>query len=166
MALAVQPGERLPLLEGEFLTGTKAELPGAARGKLALYALGFSYDSRFPVEAWVARFKKDFGSDGRMTFFEVPVIGGMGMLGKPFIDRGMRNGTPKEFHGNVLTVYGGAGKLKRAFAVRDERNAVLVLADGAGVVRWTHEGMFDETRYQEMRSVALRLLQEGSSSQR
>ena len=45
-------GDRLPTLKGQFLSGRDAELPRASSGKVALVAIGFTYQSRFPVEAW------------------------------------------------------------------------------------------------------------------
>ena len=41
---------------------------------VALLALGFTYDSRFAVEAWVCRFRKDFGDKPQVTFYEVPMM--------------------------------------------------------------------------------------------
>jgi hypothetical protein len=63
MVSMLSPGEPMPALKGEFLTGRQAVLPGAASGRVALLALGFSYDSRFAVEAWIGRFRKDFGDN-------------------------------------------------------------------------------------------------------
>jgi len=151
-------GKPMPSLKGSFLSGKSAVLPDAGRGKVAMYLIGFTYDSRFAVEAWAERYKKDYAANPGMTFFEVPVIGGMAMLGKPFIDRGMRNGTPKQFHENVLTVYGGAGALRKAFAAKNDKHAVIVLCDREGLAQWTWEGMMDETKYLEMKKVADRLL--------
>ena len=48
---ALGPGDLMPPLRGQFLSGRKAVLPDAARGRVALVALGFTYDSRFAVEA-------------------------------------------------------------------------------------------------------------------
>ena len=45
-----------------------------------------------------------------MTFFEIPMIGGLARMGKWFIDSGMRRGTPKADHENVITVYGGTDR--------------------------------------------------------
>ena len=53
-------GQQMPPLEGDFLTKEKARLPDAAAGKVALVALGFTYDSRFPVEEWSKRFRETF----------------------------------------------------------------------------------------------------------
>ena len=92
-------GKPLPHLKGEFLTGRQAQLPDAASGRVALLALGFTYDSRFPVEAWIGRFRKDFGNNPQVTFYEIPMIGGMARMGKWFIDSGMRKGTPRKRSG-------------------------------------------------------------------
>src|SRR3954451_13086498 len=58
---ALSLGKPLPSLKGEFLTGRQAQLPDSASGRVALLALGFTCDSRFPVEAWIGWFRKEFG---------------------------------------------------------------------------------------------------------
>jgi len=156
--LMLTPGQPMPTLKGEFLSGKKAVLPDAGKGKVALYLIGFSYDSRYSVEAWAERYKKDLAQNPNMTFFEVPIIAGMGMLGKPFIDSGMRRGTPRKFHENVLTVYGGAGSMRKAFSAKNDKNAVIVLCDREGLAQWFWEGAMDEAKYMEMKAVADRLL--------
>lgn len=152
----------MPPLQGEFLSGRKAVLPDAAKGKVALYLIGFSYESRFAVEAWAARYKIDFAANPGINFYEVPVIGGMGILAKPFINRGMRNGTPTQFHENVLTVYGGAGDLRKAFTATsekfDDKFTVLVLCDTQGLVQWSWAGLFEEAKYLDLKRLAIKLL--------
>ena len=151
MAMAItsvlSPGEPMPALKGEFLTGRQALLPGVASGRVALLALGFSYDSRFAVEAWIGRFRKDFGDNPQTTFYEVPMIGGMARLGKWFIDSGMRKGTPKKDHENVITVYGGTDPWKERLGFQAPDAAYLVLLDQRGVVRWRHGGVFEDEAY-------------------
>ena len=144
---ALVPGDRLPPLRGEFLSGRKAVLPDAARGHVALVALGFSYESRIAVEAWTARFRRDFGADSAVSFFEVPVLGGMARVARPFIDGGMRRGTPKALHENVITVYGGAGEWKLRLGFREPDDAYLVLLDRGGRVVWRQAGPFREEDY-------------------
>jgi len=150
MIPVLSPGEPMPVLKGEFLTGRPAVLPDAASGRLALLALGFTYDSRFAVEAWVGRFRKDFGDNPQVTFYEVPMIGGMARLGKWFIDSGMRKGTPKKDQENVITVYGGTDLWKQRLGFQSPDAAYLLLVDQRGVVRWRHQGEFDEKAYGSM----------------
>jgi len=146
----LSPGQPLSPLQGEFLTGRKAILPEAASGRVALLALGFTYDSRFAVEAWVNRFRKDFGANPRLTFFEVPMIAGLARLGRWFIDSGMRRGTPREDQENVITVYGGADPWKQRLDFQAPDAAYLILLDQRGIVRWRHSGLFDEKVYQTL----------------
>jgi hypothetical protein len=143
-------GQPMPALKGEFLTGRQAVLPDAASGRVALLALGFTYDSRFAVEAWVKRFRKDFGETPKVTFYEIPMIGGMARLGKWFIDSGMRKGTPQADHENVITVYGGTEPWKQRLGFQSPDAAYLILLDQRGIVRWRHSGMFDEEAYKKL----------------
>ena len=59
----------MPVLKGDFLTLRPAVLPYVAPGRVALLALCFTYDLRFAVEAWIGRFRKDFGGKPGVTFY-------------------------------------------------------------------------------------------------
>jgi hypothetical protein len=163
-ALAATPvteiavGDQLPPLRGEFLTGRTAFLPQAASGRVALLMLGFTYDSRFSVEAWAKRFRKDFGSEPRVTFFEILMIGGLATLGKWFIDSGMRRGTPKADQENVITVYGGTDAWKQRVGFHDRTAAYLILIDQNGKVVWRHTGNFEDEPYRALSSQLVELL--------
>jgi hypothetical protein len=149
-------GDAFPRLEGEFLTGKKAVLPDAAKGKIALVMMGFTYDSRFAVEAWAERVKPAFAEMGTATFYEVPVLGGMARMAKWFIDSGMRRGTPKELHENVITVWGSVDRWKAlmGFTKAAEKDAYLALLDADGRVRWRHHGPYTQEAFDAMMRAA------------
>ena len=151
-------GDTLPELRGEYLSGRTAILPRDATGRVALLLVGFTYNSRFAVEAWTKRFREQFGADPRVTFYEVPMIGGPARLGKWFIDSGMRRGTPKADHEHVITVYGGTDPWKRRVGFRDPKTAYLILLDGSGRVAWRYAGGPDEQAHRELSSKVSRLL--------
>jgi hypothetical protein len=153
-------GQPMAPLKGEFLTGRTAQLPDAASGKVALLALGFTYQSRFTVEAWIGRFRKDFGEKSQVTFYEVPLIGGMARLGKWFIDSGMRKGTPRTDQENVITVYGDTDAWKQRVGYHALDAAYLLLLDKHGVVRWRQQGALTEDAYKELSVSATALLAE------
>ena len=148
-------GAALPDLRGEYLSGRKAVLPKDASGRVALLLFGFSYQSRFAVEAWTKRFRQDFEKNQQVTFFEIPMIGGMARLGKWFIDSGMRRGTAKVDHENVITVYGGTEPWKQRLGVKIEDSAYLVVLAQQGNVAWRHAGPFEETSYQALGAQAV-----------
>ena len=143
-------GEDLPELRGQYLSGRKAFLPKDASGRVALLLFGFTYQSRFAVEAWAKRFREDFEKNPQVTFYEIPMIGGMARLGKWFIDSGMRRGTPKADRENVITVYGGTEPWKQRLGVKAEDSAYLVVVQQKGKVAWRHAGPFNEDAYQDL----------------
>jgi hypothetical protein len=151
-------GKPLPQLRGELLTGQSAVLPDAASGRVTLLILGFTYDSRFAVEEWAKKFREEFESDPRVTFYEIPMIGGMARLGKWFITSGMRRGTPQADHGRVLTVYGGAGRWKERVGFREPDAAYLILIDQSGEVVWQYARAFDIEGHRSLVSRVSRLL--------
>ena len=143
-------GEPLQELRGEFLTGQPAVLPQNAQGRIALLLLGFTYRSRFAVEAWAGRFRIEFPSDPRLTFFEVPMIGGLARLAKWFIDSGMRRGTPKADYERVITVYRDTEAWKERVRLTDLEAAYLILLDRDSKVAWLYRGAFNETAFQAL----------------
>jgi hypothetical protein len=153
VAAVLQVGDPLPKLEGDYLSKRKAVLPADAKGKWALLAFGFTYDSRFQVEPWGKEFDRRFKGNSRVTLYEIPMIGGMARLGAPFIDSGMRRGTPKDKHENLITVYGGTGPWKKALQVKDEKAAYMVLIDPQGIVRWMHQGPHSDAAFGEVERI-------------
>ena len=145
-------GDQLPLLQGEYLNGQRATLPKDSSGQVALLMLGFTYESRFAVEAWAKRFRQDFGMEPQVAFFEIPMIGGLARMGKWFIDGGMRRGTPKSDYWNVITVYGGTDAWKQRVGFRDPNAAYLILLDPSGKVAWRHAGGFADEPYAALSS--------------
>ncbi len=153
------PGSPMPALKGEFLTGKPAQLPDAASGRVALLALGFTYESRFAVEEWVGRFRQEFGNQPQVTFYEIPMIGGIARLGKWFIDSGMRKGTPRADYEHVITVYGGTDAWKQRVGFQSPDAAYLILVDQRGTVRWLYRGKFDAEAYAALSRQVAALLQ-------
>jgi len=131
---------KLPELKGEYLTGRRAVLPQDAEGHVALLLFGFTYQSRFAVEAWAGRFRKDFDNDPRVTFLRDPHDWRYGAHGKWFIDSGMRRGTSKADYEHVITVYGGTDAWKQRLGVQNADTAYLVILDREGNMVWQHAG--------------------------
>jgi hypothetical protein len=86
----------------------------------------------------------------------------MGRLAKWFIDSGMRKGTPRELHENVITVYGGTGDWKKWLKVAkgNEDAAFLILLDPDGRVQWLHAGPFERPAFEALQAAVSRLLRQ------
>jgi hypothetical protein len=143
-------GDRLPPLKGDLLSGQPAVLPDVALGRTALVTLGFTYQSRFQVEAWAEKFRSRYAGRPDVTLFEVPMMGSAARLGRWFIDSGMRKNTPPGLHDRVMTVYGGNDDWKARVGYSTQDDAYLVLVDRQGVVRWLARGPVSDGRLQEL----------------
>lgn len=152
------PGDPLPPLKSQSLSGRPTVLPDAALGRVSLVAMGFTYDSRFAVEAWIRRFSKDFGDNPQVTFYQVAMIGPIGRLGKLFIESGLRKDIPESLHERFITVYGETNAWKKRVGFRSPDAAYLILLDKNGVVRWLHGGPFDEGAYRSLTGIILTLI--------
>jgi len=141
------PGDTLPELRGDLLDGREIVLPDAVRGSRVILLLGFSYASRFDVEAWAERIRERLGDDSALVTYEVPVIGGMARMARPFIDRGMRRGTPEALHDRVFTVYRDAGTWKRLAGHDAKDVAYVLLLDPDGRIAWRGNGPLDEAAF-------------------
>jgi hypothetical protein len=156
-AVASAPLERgapLPVVSGVRLDGRAAELPAACRGRVTLVAFGFTRGSSKAVQAYGTRFKQAFAADSSHDWFEVPVLGGMARIARPFITSAMRGGTPVADRPHILTVWSGAGEWKRRLEYDEGDWAYLVLLDREGRVRWRGRGAFDEPTWRELEAAA------------
>ena len=143
-------GTRLPRLTGSDLAGQEVRLPEMATGRVAVLMFGFSYGSRTAVEAWGHHVQATWGNDARVAWYQLPMVGGLGRLAKPFITGGMRKETPAQYHGNSVVVFGGTGAWKARLAVTDDRAAYIVILDRDGVVRWILPGSRDDSRLADL----------------
>jgi hypothetical protein len=121
-----------------------------AMGRVAILMFGFSYGSRTAVEAWGHHVQTTWGGDARVAWYQLPMVGGLGRLAKPFITGGMRKETPAQYHGNSVVVFGGTGAWKARLGVKDDRAAYVVILDRDGVVRWIAAGAIDDRRLAEL----------------
>lgn len=157
------PGDTLPALKGKLLSGREISLPGSTRGSAILMLLGFTYQSRHDVEAWAERFRHDFAADSGIRCYEIPVIGGAAHLARPFIDRGMRRGTPRELQDRVITLYGESNLWKRRVGFSAPNVAYVLLVDRAGRLAWRARGPFDDGAFRELVARIRQLRHEESS---
>ena len=128
-----------------FSTGRTAVLPQAASGRVALLLLGFTYDSRFAVEAWAKKFRQEFASRPAGDVLRDPHDRRPGEAGEVVHRRRHAHGArPKADYEHVITVYGGTDAWKRRVGFRDPKAAYLILLDPGGKVAWQHAGAFEE----------------------
>ena len=153
----IKPGDPLPEIKGELLSGHSAILPGAAKGKIALLALGFTHASQHSVEPWTKRYWSDFGKTAGVTCYTVPMIGSGGRFAKVFIEGGMKRDVPQPLQDHFMLVFGDTAPWKARVSLKGENDAYLILIDSGGIIRLTYSGSLDEAHYRELAEATRRL---------
>jgi uncharacterized protein len=146
-------GKVMPVINGKTLDGKAISIPGDTKGKLALLAMGFAYEARFDVADWVELARERFGQEPDVLLYEMPMVGGIYRLFEPIIQAGMRQGTPAEMFGDVITVYGSHEALRQAIGALPSTDTWIYLLDQDGTVLFQHGGPFDRQRFNELSSI-------------
>jgi len=149
--------QTLPHMEGETLSGKPIMLPDAARGKVALLAIGFSKKGGDKVGEWTKRFARDFGKNPAYAVYPVAELEDAPRLVRGMIKGGMRRGTPPDEQDHFVLLFQGEADWKKflSFATADE--AYLLLLDLNGDVKWRGHGVFSEEGYAPLREAAKQL---------
>ena len=130
-------GLYFPSVKAKALTGEEIRLPDHFRGKLTLLLIGYIQDSQFDVDRWILGLKQ---LETPVSIAEIPTIQGLfpRMISSK-IDKGMRDGIPKEDWGIVFTVYKDANKIAQFLGTTKPLNVRSVLIDEEGKILWFHD---------------------------
>jgi hypothetical protein len=146
------PGSDPPKIRGETVNGKPIELPEAATGKTTVLILGFSKQGGQQTGVWQDHLSQDFATDPYFTSYTIAMLEGVPTLFRGMIKSGIRSGTPAPKRDHVVTTVSGEAAWKKFAGVSDSSVPYLVLLDGAGHVRWSGHGLFDQRQYDVLRS--------------
>ena len=140
--------ESFPVVRASSLDGRDVRLPDVVTGEPALIVIGYLQESQFDIDRWflgLAQLKTPIAG------IEVPAVRGFipGML-QSTINRGMKEGIPKEDWKAVYTVYEDADILAKFTGTERARNARVLLLDAEGVVRWFSDRGYNTAQVQAL----------------
>jgi hypothetical protein len=145
-------GQSLPSFRGESLDGRMVQFPEEVRGRPHLLLVAYVQEAQFDVDRWVLGVLQ---AKAPVSVLELPTISSLGaQLAKGFINRGMKQGIPREDWASVVTVYGDAEVLRSHVGEIPGNNACVLLVDSEGVVRWAHRDGYSPRELLELVSVA------------
>jgi hypothetical protein len=135
-----------PTVKAKTLAGRELTFPGATSGKVALLFVAFEQASQQQINSWFPVLLEDVLREGRVEYYEIPMISGAYRLVSRFIDSGMRGGVPRELHDRTATFYGDRSAFFEALDIRDTSNAILFVLDNKGEIVFRVEGSADAAR--------------------
>jgi hypothetical protein len=166
VALAQGPpaGSEPPKLHGETLEGKAIVLPDAGAGKVTMIVVGASRKGGDRTGPWKDHFAADFGSNAHADYYVAALLQRVPGMVRGMIRSGMRGGTPPAARSHVLTCASDEDAWKKYLAMSDDSLPSVLLLDASGRVRWSFNGVFDDGRYQGLKSAVTAALENRSSN--
>ena len=133
---------KFPTITGSNLQRRKFVFPVDFSGRLNIAIIAFQQWQQTQVNTWIPLLEQIEEKYEGVVYYELPVIRRMNILGRTFINEGMRAGIPnKKSRERTVTFYTDKRAFKEALDIPDERNIYVLLVDANGEVLWRTEGI-------------------------
>ena len=144
----LKPGEQLPLLAGQTLTGKQLSLPSAAGPGVAVVLCSFSRTGGADARRWAERLSKD---DPHLPVYNAIFLESVPRLFRSMAVSGIRAGMPGPMQDRTLLLYRDQRVWEQRLHVTDESHAGVVVLGEGGRVEWMVSGPFAESAYDVLR---------------
>ncbi len=128
-------GQKFPHLEGEYLSGEKAELPEDLRGNVALLVVAFSDGALANARKWQSAFDERAAGATGVVSREVFLLNPVNRLNRTITVTKLRHVMPKREERNAIAVFAPVEEWKRRVGYSAANGAYAVLLDAGGTVR-------------------------------
>ena len=148
---ALHPGDVMPEITGESLSGAPLKLPADAAGKSTVIAFSFSKSGGKDSRRWNEHLAKDFGSNKAVGSFTVILLEDAPKFLRGMIVSGIKAAMPQEVRATTVILYQDEALWKARLGVSTEGRAYMVLFDAKGSVRWMSSGPFTDAEYAHLK---------------
>jgi hypothetical protein len=136
-----------PRLQARNLNGRTISLPAELGGERNLVLVAFRRWHQDLVDAWFPYLETLLAAHPELRAYELPMIGGLFTLARPFIDGGMAAAIPDPVvRERTLTVYTDIGRVTAALGIASTATITLLLVDRQGRILWRDAGPYTPER--------------------
>jgi hypothetical protein len=150
-SLGQTPSAAIPATRATTLTGALVVLPGSVKGKVGVMVVGFTKDSKAPIQAWGKRLAADYPDASGVVYYELPVLASAPALVRVTIEEQMKLSLSAAEREHFLPItQNEAGWLAAAHYVKGD-DAYVLLIGGDGAVRWQTQGPVTDANYAQLK---------------
>jgi hypothetical protein len=136
-----------PVLQARNLNGRTFTLPAEFGGAYNIAVIAFRRWHQQLVDAWFPYLESLMAAHPDLRAYELPMIGGLYSLARPFIDGGMAAAIPDPaVRDRTLTVYTDVRQVVAALQIPSTATITLLLVDRSGRIFWRDTGAYDAER--------------------
>jgi len=132
-----------PALRARNLNGRTFTLPAEFGGTQNIAIIAFQRWHQDLVDAWFPYLDTLLATHPELRAYELPMIGGLYTLARPFIDGGMAAAIPNPaVRDRTLTVYTDVRRVMAALQITSTETITLLLVDRTGQIFWRDAGAY------------------------
>jgi hypothetical protein len=139
-------GEKLPLVQGDYLTGQKAELPEDLHGNVALLVVAFSDGALANARKWKRAFDEKTAGQSGVVSLEVFLLNPENRVARALILTKLRHTMTRREERSIIVAFAPEDEWKRRIGFSAENAACAVLLDAAGTVRGVYRATGPDQR--------------------
>lgn len=143
----LKPGDVLPTVSGQTLTGQNLELPSAAAGELAVVTFSFSHAAGRDAQDWAQRLSKDLP---QTPLFTVIVLESAPRLVRGMAVSGIKKGMPSALHARTILLYRDEKLWKQRLHIVDANHSFVILIGPTGRIEWMSAAPYSDASYVEL----------------
>jgi hypothetical protein len=140
----LKPGDTLPTLTGQTMTGKSLDLPTAIDSSQAVLIFSFSRAGGRDAQSWEQRISKDFP---HLSIYTAIFLESVPRLFRPLAVTGIKDGMPLPFQDRTMLFYRDESLWEQRLHVVDEGHASVILLGTGGHIRWFASGPLTDSIY-------------------
>jgi hypothetical protein len=146
-ATVPQGGDRIPAVHGTTFADVKVDLPQALHGKVGIFVIGFSQDSRDAVTTWGKKLAGDFYDSPNVAYYEMPVLASVPKFLRGFVEGRIKASVSDRGKPHFLPITDNESAWRSLVHYANPDAPYILLVDEQGNVRWQSQGPPTETTY-------------------
>jgi hypothetical protein len=147
LSTSLSPAANIPPVHGTTFADVKVDLPEALHGKVGIFIIGFSQDSREAVTAWGKKLANDFYDSPTVAFYEMPVLASVPKLLRGFVEGRIKASVSDRGKPHFLPITENESAWRSLVHFSDPNLPYIVLVDEQGTVRWQTQGALTDATY-------------------
>jgi hypothetical protein len=140
----LQPGNALPALSGQTLSGKLLELPAAARNHVSVAIFSFSRAGGRDARKWAQQLSKD---DPHVAIYNVIFLESVPRVLRSVVVSGIRNQMPSTMRDQTVFLYQQQTSWEQRLHIEDTDYACVVVLGRTGLIRSVSSGPFTDAIY-------------------
>ena len=146
-----QNGDRIPPVHGTTFADVKVDLPQALQGKVGIFVIGFSQDSRDAVTTWGKKLATDFYDSPNVAYYEMPVLASVPRLLRGFVQGRIKASVSDRGKPHFLPITENEPAWRNLVHYSDPNLPYILVVDEQGTVRWQTQGPLTDATYIALR---------------